>query len=274
MSSARSRSAGTRASPPRAGKTDRARKPPRFTRRAGRGASPIPRARRSSSPARPPSRRSHAALEDAEQRRLDRRLQLADLVEKTVPHVRRLERADVARMAPVNAPFSGRTARCRIASAAASRIDGDQRPAAARPRSWSARAISSLPVRTLSPVNQRRDVALRGLRDLRHQPPHRRRSPGARRRCVAAVVLPRSATPSPSAARCRRDDRGPDRHHAAIDPLHRAHERAISSSRGPRFSTRRPSRAQLRVVSATRRIRQPAPCSPSAVPIITSTPSR
>ena len=47
-----------------------------------------------------------AALEHAEQRRLHRGLELADLVEEHGAAVRGFERADVRRSAPVNAPRS------------------------------------------------------------------------------------------------------------------------------------------------------------------------
>ncbi len=105
-------------------------------------------------------------------------------------------------------------------------------------------------------VDQHRDVALRRLGHLRHQPPHRRRAPDHAAQRVAAVVLHLDRRAIAHAQRGVADpDRCPERDHGAIDP-HRADERAV---RGAMIGDRDAAghRPQLDVIARHGRIAEP-----------------
>src|SRR5262249_5208985 len=119
---------------------------------------------------------AHAlALERAEQVRLQRERQLADLVEEQRASVRALERADVLLLgagerAALVAEQLARDERWRERAA----VDRDERLGGARSEIVE-RAGDQLLAGAGLADDEHADVALRGALDLRHQPPHRGR---------------------------------------------------------------------------------------------------
>ena len=119
-----------------------------------------------------------ARLERAQELRLDRQRQRADLVEKERPALGQLEPPGPRRdRRPVNAPFSWPKSSASASDFRQRRgVDGDERPGRRRGLpAWIACATSSLPV-PLSPRISTVASLRRDLRDVAEEAAHRRRS--------------------------------------------------------------------------------------------------
>ena len=146
-------------------------------------------------------------LEDSQELRLDREVEVAHLVEEERRAVRLLEAADARATAPVNAPFSwpknslsmrSRGSRCSSrprmdAAARRPAVDGARR---APCRCWSRRAgARSRPRPPPAPPSRTpRASPARSPRSPRTRPPARARRAAARGRGAAARARPRRST--------------------------------------------------------------------------------
>ena len=143
------------------------------------------------------------ALEHAQELRLHRERQLADLVEEDGAAVRALERAGVALVAPVNAPRSWPNSSLSISVRRdRAAVEHDERALRARRRSCSASATSSLPA-PVSPVTSTVVSDARQLLEPREQLAHLHRAADHRRRAGRASDSS-SSTDSPSGSNVSR----------------------------------------------------------------------